>query len=184
MGLTTDVIDEPESIRKIDHDDEFTNHSEYVAAKIEDLANIKETGILGDSTINLLKSHGISMMPEDDTSKDMLNTALQNGRQLILSEGGKLLLNETKKLNNNTNSNNNNSTNINNNVNHSKTIVPVRVRNDSSSYVNSCLVTNSNTVSKSKPNIISKAKDNANIAKNKVRVIIGCFFNFFFKFYF
>lgn len=41
MGLTTDVIDEPESIRKIDHDDEFTNHSEYVAAKIEDLANIK-----------------------------------------------------------------------------------------------------------------------------------------------
>ena len=134
-----------------------------------------ETGILGDSTINLLKSHGISMMPEDDTSKDMLNTALQNGRQLILSEGGKLLLNETKKLhNNNNNSNNNNSTNINNNVNNSKTIVPVRVRNDSSSYVNSCLVTNSNTVSKSKPNIISKAKDNANIAKNKVGMM-GCY---------
>lgn len=128
-----------------------------------------ETGILGDSTINLLKSHGISMMPEDDTSKDMLNTALQNGRQLILSEGGKLLLNETKKLHNN----NNNSTNINNNtnVNNSKTIVPVKVRNDSSSYVNSCLMTNSNTVNKSKPNIISKAKDNANIAKNKVRCL-------------
>lgn len=41
MGLTTDVIDEPESIRKIDHDDEFTSQNEYAATKIEDLANIK-----------------------------------------------------------------------------------------------------------------------------------------------
>ncbi|XP_023299781.2 basic-leucine zipper transcription factor B isoform X2 [Lucilia cuprina] len=166
MGLTTDVIDEPE---------EFISESEYAAAKIKDLENIKDTVILGDSTINLLKSHGISMIPEDDTSKDMLNTALQNGRQLILSEGGKLLLSETKKIHNNTNSNNNNNNNNannNNNQNSSKTVVPVRVRNDSSTYGNTAASNNSNPLSKLKPNIISKAKDNSNIAKNKnIRII-------------
>lgn len=45
MGLTTDVIDEPESLRKIDDDDEdeYTNESKYAAAKIADLENIKGT---------------------------------------------------------------------------------------------------------------------------------------------
>lgn len=41
MGLTSDVIDEPESIRKIDHDEDFNSQSEYAAAKIQDLENIK-----------------------------------------------------------------------------------------------------------------------------------------------
>lgn len=38
------------------------------------------------------------MMQENDdqASKEMLNTALQNGRQLVLSEGGRMLLHETK----------------------------------------------------------------------------------------
>lgn len=101
------------------------------------------------------------MMPDDDTSKDMLNTALQNGRQLVLSEGGKLLLNETKKIQNNTSniSNNHNMNNI------SKNIVPVKVRSDSSTYTSSSQ--NSN-VSKLKQNMITKAKDNQQIAKNKV----------------
>lgn len=37
-------------------------------------------------------------MQENDgeASKEMLNTALQNGRQLVLSEGGRMLLHETK----------------------------------------------------------------------------------------
>lgn len=112
------------------------------------------------------------MMPEDDTSKDMLNTALQNGRQLILSEGGKLLLNETKKIHNSNSSNNNNNnsnSNNNNNINNSKTIVPVRVRNESSTYGNANANNNSNTINKLKPNIISKAKDN--MGKNKVGFI-------------
>lgn len=101
------------------------------------------------------------MMPDDDTSKDMLNTALQNGRQLVLSEGGKLLLNETKKIQNN-NSNLSNNHNMNN---LSKNIVPVKVRSDSSTYTSSSQ--NSN-VSKLKQNMITKAKDNQQIAKNKV----------------
>lgn len=39
MELATEVIDEPESIRKIDFDD--VSQSEYAAAKIQDLENIK-----------------------------------------------------------------------------------------------------------------------------------------------
>uniref|UniRef100_A0A1I8P8J0 Uncharacterized protein n=1 Tax=Stomoxys calcitrans TaxID=35570 RepID=A0A1I8P8J0_STOCA len=163
MGLTNAAAGEENgnaAKSREPEDDEFMSQSEYAASKIEDLENIKETGIIGDSTLNLLKSHGISMMPEDDTSKDMLNTALQNGRQLVLSEGGKLLLNETKKIQNS-------NSNLSNSV--SKNLLP-RVRNDA--YVSS---SNTNTnMSKLKPNIISKAKDNQQqqMAKNKnIRII-------------
>ncbi|EDV38933.1 uncharacterized protein Dana_GF25050, isoform A [Drosophila ananassae] len=57
------------------------------------------TNVLGNSALNMLKTHGIAdMMQENDgeASKEMLNTALQNGRQLVLSEGGRMLLHETK----------------------------------------------------------------------------------------
>ncbi|XP_011290545.2 probable serine/threonine-protein kinase tsuA isoform X2 [Musca domestica] len=169
MGLTeANEESEGNANARVQDGEEYMAQNEYAAAKIAELENIKETGIIGDSTINLLKSHGISMMPDDDTSKDMLNTALQNGRQLILSEGGKLLLNETKKIqnNNNTNLNNNNNFNINGS---NKTIVPARARNDSATYVSSS--SNSN-VSRLKPNVITKAKDNQHVTKNKnIRII-------------
>ncbi|XP_070136441.1 GA-binding protein subunit beta-1 isoform X1 [Drosophila bipectinata] len=57
------------------------------------------TNVLGNSALNMLKTHGIAdMMQEndDEASKEMLNTALQNGRQLVLSEGGRMVLHETK----------------------------------------------------------------------------------------
>ncbi|XP_075159810.1 ada2a-containing complex component 3 isoform X2 [Haematobia irritans] len=158
MGINNSEVEDNANKIPDQEDDEYMSQSEYAAAKIADLENIKETGIIGDSTLNLLKSHGISMMPEDDTSKDMLNTALQNGRQLILSEGGKLLLNETKKIQN-SNYNLSNSS--------SKTVMS-RVRSD---------VSSSNTnITKLRPNIISKAKDNQQqqqqLAKNKnIRII-------------
>ncbi|XP_073843457.1 ada2a-containing complex component 3 isoform X2 [Musca autumnalis] len=171
MGITTSDNNE-ESEGNVTHrgpdGDEYMTQNEYAAAKIAELENIKETGIIGDSTINLLKSHGIAMMPDDDTSKDMLNTALQNGRQLILSEGGKLLLNETKKIqnNNNTNLSNGNNFNINGS---NKTIVPARARNDSATYVSS---SNNANVNRLKPNVITKAKDNQQVTKNKnIRII-------------
>ncbi|XP_067644865.1 uncharacterized protein Atac3 isoform X2 [Eurosta solidaginis] len=154
----------------IEVDDDMTNNSDFAEAKISDLTNIKETGILDSTTINMLRDHGISMMPEDeDTSKELLNTALQNGRQLVLSEGGKLLLNETKKLHNNnniskvsssssmerTNSSSSNLKNI--------TVVPV--------VGTSSLVTrNPQQTGKQRASIISKAKDNLNMYKN-VRII-------------
>jgi len=34
---------------------------------------------------------------DDEASKKMLNTALRNGRQLVLSEGGRMLLHETNR---------------------------------------------------------------------------------------
>lgn len=127
------------------------------------------------------------MMPDDDTSKDLFNTALQNGRQLILSEGGKLLLNETKKIQdnqnpnnssinpnsnsnnlNNNNSNNNNKSNISNDTNNSKTIVPVRVQNENLKNTIT-QISAQQQLTKGKPNILSRVKDNTSINKNKVR---------------
>ncbi|KAL9905615.1 probable serine/threonine-protein kinase DDB_G0286465 [Glossina fuscipes] len=196
MGIPISVAEEV--VRKIDNDDDLTNQSDYATTNIADLENIKETGILGDSTINLLKSHGISMMPDDDTSKDLFNTALQNGRQLILSEGGKLLLNETKKIQdnqnpnnnsinpnsnsnnlNNNNSNNNNKCNISNDINNSKTIVPVRVQNENLKNTIT-QIPPQQQLNKGKPNILSRVKDNTSINKNKNIRIMS--FNDFRKF--
>lgn len=43
----------------------------------------------------MLKNHGISMLT-DDTDNTLFNSALQNGRKLVLSDAGKLLLNDIK----------------------------------------------------------------------------------------
>ncbi|XP_054735004.1 ankyrin repeat domain-containing protein 18A isoform X2 [Anastrepha obliqua] len=178
MGLTNFITEDVGSSTKItlDADDDLTNNSDFTEAKFSDLANIKETGVLDKTTINMLKDHGISMMPEDeDTSKELLATALQNGRQLVLSEGGKLLLNETKNLHNNNNNNNTSKTNSissgkpnSNTSNMNYTVLPVRgtLASRTQNY-------------KARASIISKAKDNLNMYKN-VRIIS---LNDFKKFY-
>lgn len=50
------------------------------------------------TTLEMLKTHGISMISEDDedSSSNLLTSALQSGRTLVLSEGGKLVLNDSK----------------------------------------------------------------------------------------
>ncbi|XP_053952796.1 probable serine/threonine-protein kinase tsuA [Anastrepha ludens] len=178
MGLTNFITEDVGSSTKItlDAEDDLTNNSDFTEAKFSDLANIKETGVLDKTTINMLKDHGISMMPEDeDTSKELLATALQNGRQLVLSEGGKLLLNETKNLHNNNNNNNTSKTNSissgkpnSNTSNMNYTVLPVRgtLASRTQNY-------------KARASIISKAKDNLNMYKN-VRIIS---LNDFKKFY-
>lgn len=40
--------------------------------------------------LQILKDHGIAMLP-DDTDSSMINSALQSGRKLILSDAGKLI---------------------------------------------------------------------------------------------
>lgn len=45
--------------------------------------------------LQMLKNHGISMLT-DDTDNTLFNSALQNGRKLVLSDAGKLLLNDIK----------------------------------------------------------------------------------------
>lgn len=46
------------------------------------------------STLQILKDHGIAML--DDTDSTLLNSALQSGRKLVLSDAGKLILNDPK----------------------------------------------------------------------------------------
>lgn len=46
------------------------------------------------SAYAMLKEHGISM--QEDTDNTMIASALQSGRQLVLSDAGKLLLNDPR----------------------------------------------------------------------------------------
>ncbi|XP_052847898.1 GA-binding protein subunit beta-1 isoform X1 [Drosophila gunungcola] len=88
------IMDEAENTKSLD-DREMS-----VEERMDVLENLRgHTNVLGNSALNMLKTHGIAdMMQEndDEASKEMLNTALQNGRQLVLSEGGRMLLHETK----------------------------------------------------------------------------------------
>ncbi|TDG48012.1 hypothetical protein AWZ03_005630 [Drosophila navojoa] len=91
------IMDESKSIRSLDDAD----------MSVEDKMDVLETlrghtNMLGNSALNMLKSHGIADMMQDnqiddEASKKMLNTALRNGRQLVLSEGGRMLLHETNR---------------------------------------------------------------------------------------
>ncbi|KAH8379306.1 hypothetical protein KR009_004135 [Drosophila setifemur] len=89
------IMDDGPDIRKSLNDREMS-----VEERMDVLETLRGHGnVLGNSALNMLKTHGIAdMMQEndDDASKEMLNTALQNGRQLVLSEGGRMLLHETK----------------------------------------------------------------------------------------
>ncbi|KAH8347546.1 hypothetical protein KR059_012482 [Drosophila kikkawai] len=88
------IMDEPETMKGQDESEMS------VEERMDVLETLRgHTNVLGNSALNMLKTHGIADMMEendDQASKEMLNTALQNGRQLILSEGGRMLLHETK----------------------------------------------------------------------------------------
>ncbi|KAH8301911.1 hypothetical protein KR044_000510 [Drosophila immigrans] len=91
------IMDDPKSTRSVDDAD----------MSVEDKMDVLETlrghtNMLGNSALNMLKTHGIADMMQDnqlddEASKKMLNTALRNGRQLVLSEGGRMLLHETNR---------------------------------------------------------------------------------------
>lgn len=49
---------------------------------------------INSSTLALLKEHGIAM--QEDMDNTLITSALQSGRQLVLSDAGKLLLNDPK----------------------------------------------------------------------------------------
>ncbi|XP_034136484.1 ankyrin repeat, PH and SEC7 domain containing protein secG isoform X2 [Drosophila guanche] len=87
------IMEEPGPKKRVD-DSEMS-----VEERMDVLENLRgHPNVLVNSALNMLKTHGIAdMMQEndDEASKEMLNTALQNGRQLILSEGGRMLLHET-----------------------------------------------------------------------------------------
>ncbi|KAL7733573.1 hypothetical protein ACLKA6_005040 [Drosophila palustris] len=107
------IMDDPKSTRSLDDADMS------VEDKMDVLENLRgHTNMLGNSALNMLKTHGIADMMQDnqiddEASKKMLNTALRNGRQLVLSEGGRMLLHETNRGTNVKQSTNGN---INNNL--------------------------------------------------------------------
>lgn len=57
-------------------------------SKIDETSNKK--------ALEMLKTHGISMMPEEDPSTNLVASVIQNGRKLVLSEAGKLCLNDSR----------------------------------------------------------------------------------------
>lgn len=57
------------------------------------------TKSLDSPALQILKDHGISMLPIEDTDNSIINSALQSGRKLILSDAGKqLILNYPKSF--------------------------------------------------------------------------------------
>lgn len=91
------IMDDQKAPRSLDDADMS------VEDKMDVLENLRgHTNVLGNSALNMLKTHGIADMMQDnqiddEASKKMLNTALRNGRQLVLSEGGRMLLHETNR---------------------------------------------------------------------------------------
>lgn len=51
---------------------------------------------LDSSTLQMLKEHGIAMIPSDDSGSSLITSAIQSGRKIVLSEAGKFALNETR----------------------------------------------------------------------------------------
>ncbi|XP_052873704.1 ankyrin repeat and KH domain-containing protein mask [Anopheles cruzii] len=52
---------------------------------------------LDSGTLQMLKEHGIALIPSDDTGS-LITSAIQSGRKIVLSEAGKFALNETRNL--------------------------------------------------------------------------------------
>ncbi|XP_058121677.1 GA-binding protein subunit beta-2 isoform X2 [Anopheles coustani] len=52
---------------------------------------------LDSSTLQMLKEHGIALMPSDDTGS-LITSAIKSGRKIVLSEAGKFALKETRVL--------------------------------------------------------------------------------------
>ncbi|XP_041771205.1 GA-binding protein subunit beta-2 [Anopheles merus] len=52
---------------------------------------------LDSSTLQMLKEHGISFMPSDDTGS-LITSAIKSGRKVVLSEAGKYALKETRNI--------------------------------------------------------------------------------------
>uniref|UniRef100_A0A182NIF7 Uncharacterized protein n=1 Tax=Anopheles dirus TaxID=7168 RepID=A0A182NIF7_9DIPT len=52
---------------------------------------------LDTSTLQMLKEHGIALMPSDDTGS-LITSAIKSGRKVVLSEAGKFALKETRNF--------------------------------------------------------------------------------------
>lgn len=92
----SNTIDDNSSNNLIDSDDGTS-----LSDAIIQLQNVDSSKGFDMSTLQILKDHGITMLPQEDTETSLISSALESGRKLVLSEGGKLLLNDTKFKKNN-----------------------------------------------------------------------------------
>ncbi|XP_066993319.1 GA-binding protein subunit beta-1 [Anabrus simplex] len=53
--------------------------------------NLTDADVTGQNTLQLLQSHGITMLPADDST--LVESAVENGHTVVLTEAGKLALN-------------------------------------------------------------------------------------------
>ncbi|XP_055532602.1 GA-binding protein subunit beta-2 isoform X2 [Wyeomyia smithii] len=88
----------------IDQHDSNTNDTDNLIEKEDSISDAiinleqnteQDPKNLDSSTLQMLKEHGIAMIPSDD-SGSLITSAIQSGRKIVLSEAGKFALNETR----------------------------------------------------------------------------------------
>lgn len=95
----------------LDHLDSNTNDTDKFIEKEDSLSDAiinleqnteQDIKKLDTNTLQMLKEHGIAMIPSDDSGSSLITSAIQSGRKIVLSEAGKFALNETRVQSNNT----------------------------------------------------------------------------------
>lgn len=94
----------------LDHLDSNTNDTDKFIEKEDSLSDAiinleqnteQDIKKLDTNTLQMLKEHGIAMIPSDDSGSSLITSAIQSGRKIVLSEAGKFALNETRVQSNN-----------------------------------------------------------------------------------
>ncbi|KXJ83661.1 hypothetical protein RP20_CCG003603 [Aedes albopictus] len=89
----------------LDHLDSNTNDTDKYIEKEDSLSDAiinleqnteQDPKNLDSNTLQMLKEHGIAMIPSDDSGSSLITSAIQSGRKIVLSEAGKFALNETR----------------------------------------------------------------------------------------
>ncbi|XP_058457918.1 uncharacterized protein LOC131434790 [Malaya genurostris] len=89
----------------VEHHDTNTNDTDNLIEKEDSLSDAiinleqnteQDPKNLDSNTLQMLKEHGIAMIPSDDSGSSLITSAIQSGRKIVLSEAGKFALNETR----------------------------------------------------------------------------------------
>ncbi|XP_055619896.1 GA-binding protein subunit beta-2 [Toxorhynchites rutilus septentrionalis] len=89
----------------IDHHDANTSDTDHLIEREDSLSDAiinleqsteQDPTNLDTNTLQMLKDHGIAMIPSDDSGSSLITSAIQSGRKIVLSEAGKFALNETR----------------------------------------------------------------------------------------
>lgn len=97
--IFTDTENSNQHLESVDDDNiiEDSDDGTSLSDAIIQLQSIEEPQRpIDTTTLQLLREHGISMIPSDDSDSSLITNALQSGRKLVLSEAGKIVLNDPK----------------------------------------------------------------------------------------